>query len=260
MLVTPLNGDPDVYATLGPAPGTRPSSDNYHFKSAAWAQSQDRIVLRQGDPEFQRRCPDARCQLRVGVYGFHDAAFSILVSTHAEPVLLQENVPFQNGGLAPGGYQRFSLPWRGGGADEKQDVIVTLNRQSGGQLRLFASCRSSWPNATDYDWAMDASITPRLRIEGSEGRRKGCEPGSSTLTLAVLAEGPGATAFSLLASTDNPTSVPLLIPGLPMFGQVGKGVCGSRTTRIFSSGSIWGQSSISTNIPIPIFEPQHAPP
>lgn len=219
--MTPLNGDPDVYATLGTAPGRRPSSDSYDFKSAAWATAQDRIVLRPGDPEFQRRCPNSQCRLRVGVYGFHDAAFSILAATHSRPVALQENVPFQNGGLAPGGYQRFSIPWRGGGADEKEDVLITLDRQSGGQLRLFASCRSSWPNASEYDWAMDASITPRLRIEGAEGRRKGCEPGRSTLMLAVLAEGPGAAAFSLLASTDNPTSTPILIPGVPTFGSVG---------------------------------------
>jgi hypothetical protein len=235
VLVTPLNGDPDVYATLGPAPGMRPSSDSYHFKSAKWGQSQDRIALRVSDPEFQRRCPDTRCRLRVGVYGFHDAAFGVLLSTHAAPVLLQQDVPFENPGLPPGGYQRFAWPWhaQAGGGDDTEDAVITLNRQSsGGRLRLFASCSSAWPNATEYDWAMDAGISQVLRIEGAEGRQKGCA--GSTLTLAVLADGPGAAAFSLLASTDAPTSVPLLIPGLPTFGLVG-GLVGGEG----GEGGVW---------------------
>jgi len=154
----------------------------------------------------------------VGVIGFHDAAYGILLSTNAEPVRLQEDVPFQNAGLAPGGYQRFSLSWRASATGADEDVVVTLNKQSGGRLRLFASCRTAWPNATNYDWAMDAGLAQQLQIV--DGKQKGCEAGSSTLTLAVLADGPGAAAFSLVASTDAPTSVPLLVPGLPTYGQV----------------------------------------
>lgn len=225
MLVTPLNGDPDVYATLGPAPGVRPSSDAHDFKSVSWGQSQDRIVLRPTDPAFQQRCPQTRCRLRVGVYGFHDAAFSILLSTHAAPVLLQENVPFQNAGLPPGEYQRFSIPWHESGAEE--DVVVTLTKQAGGRLRLFASCRSPSPNAdatdSDSQWTMDTGVGSTLRIGKGEGKQKGCEAGS-VLALAVLADG-DAAAFSLLVSTDAPTSVPLLVPGLPTYGQVRGRVC-----------------------------------
>ncbi len=210
--VQPLNGDPDVFVTLD---GQRPTADHYQYRSSDWGNSVDRIVLAPRDSLYQRFCPDFRCTLRVGVYGFHDASYSLLASVYTEAIRLQQDVPLGTT-LRPATAQRFTVPWP---PTNVGSVRVSVSPQSGPAPRLYASCRTAFPNATSPDWFLDVltSATQTLSIDAAAGQEKGCKAGS-TLTLSLEAD--SLATCSLLVTTDASSSMPRLLPGVLVPGVV----------------------------------------
>jgi len=220
VLLQPLNGDPDVYVTLD---GERPTAEHYQYRSSDWGSTADRIVVGPHDSLYQRLCPGGRCKVRVGVFGFHDASFSLLLSALSEPIRLQLDQPMATT-LRPTLAQRFTVPWPGGGATGVVgSVRVTVSPQSGPAPRLYASCRTAWPNVTVNDWKLEetfALATQTLVIDTAMAEEgKGCGAGEN-LTLAVSAD--SLASVSVLVSTDAVGSIPRLLPGVQTPGESSK--------------------------------------
>jgi hypothetical protein len=72
--VTPTLGDADLFVTLD---GSRPLSDKWQYRSAGWGTSADEVVVRRNDSAFQEHCPQDACEMRLAVYGFHGADFTV---------------------------------------------------------------------------------------------------------------------------------------------------------------------------------------
>ena len=68
------------------------------------------------DSLYQRLCPGGRCKVRVGLFGFYDASFPLLLSALSEPIRLQLDQPMATT-LRPTLAQRFTVPWPGGWGD-----------------------------------------------------------------------------------------------------------------------------------------------
>lgn len=216
VLLQPLDGDPDVYVTLD---GERPTAEHYQYRSSDWGSTADRIVVGPHDSLYQGLCPGGRCKVRVGVFGFHDASYSLVLSALSEPIRLQLDQPMATT-LRPTLAQRFTVPWPGGGG--VGSVRVTVSPQSGPAPRVYASCRTVWPNSTVNDWKLEetfALATQTLVIDTAMGEGKGCGSGKN-LTIAVSAD--SLAQVSVLVSTDAVGSIPRLLPGVQTPGEASK--------------------------------------
>lgn len=219
VLLQPLDGDPDVYVTLD---GKRPTTEHYQYRSTDFGSTADRIVMGPHDSFFQRYCPGGRCLVRVAVVGFHDASYSLMLSALSAPIRLQLDRPVATT-LRPALAQRFTLPWPEGGATGVVGSLrITISPQSGPIPRVYASCRTAWPNVTVNDWKWEensAHPSPTLVIDTAMGEGKGCGVGEN-LTLAVVAD--SLALVSVFVSTDAVGTMPRLLPGVQTPGEARK--------------------------------------
>lgn len=170
-------------------------------------------MIRRNDSAFLSYCQDASkpCLVRAGVFGFRSADFFILASAYSEAVVLQHGVPFESS-LPANKPQMFSVAWQ----SAMDDLVISLTPSSG-RPRLYVSCEVVAPNASTASWTLDTSKGNILRLDGLTSDTHSCHhPGDVYLT--VVAD--TWSSFNILVNPDAASAVPMLIPGMQVYGSV----------------------------------------
>ncbi len=105
--VSPIFGDPDIYAAFGQQ---RVTFENAKFISNS-ASGSDSIVISHADMLASSNCSNTQrtpCVLSIMIFGFRASLYSITVSANTRSVTLQDGVPYKDS-MLPYTAQYFSF-------------------------------------------------------------------------------------------------------------------------------------------------------
>jgi hypothetical protein len=254
IVVTPLAGNPDVYATVGPFWDPVPGN-------AEWASSgtygPDAILLPPNTSYtamggWCKRGVDANCTLQVGVVGTRASNFSVAVTIGGDgSEALTPGLPAL-GSLPPGAtdYYNFTVSGGGAGAPGRVDFRVTPTGGGAGGSALSMYVASTAAGRSRPDPADPTSYCAAAAGSGAPGpsgavalslaNTSACacppaSPGVCVYYAAVVAP-PGAvgappTVYTLTADT-SAAAFTLLTDGAP---QSGGGLEGSTSQYVFNA-------------------------
>ena len=171
---------------------------------------------RTGDPKY---CTDPQgCEAFIGVYGYDAGGFTLIAALSTGQQELQLGTPMR-GTVAANGTDYFQVNW----ASAAEDLLVTLTPLAGSKPELYLSCRYPYPNATAHSWGLRSRAASSLRLNATAAEAEGGCHWPGKLWLAVAAEpGRGMGTYSILVATDAASSaMQMLLPGVPIAGEVG---------------------------------------
>jgi hypothetical protein len=202
--LNPTEGsDQDLYLTT--SRDHEPGKTQYDMRSTSWA-GVDEIVLQPGTEHYT---PDNT--VYVAVFGYQEGDYQISASTSTDHMTLQMGVPLQ-GSVPRDTYAYYSVDWQ----SMVDDLVLTVTPQSG-KPHVFASCVQPFPNITVHSWALDTLTSQILRINATEATKKGCV---IPALLYVSMHADSLSTYTVMVSTDAASSVPMLVPGVPVSGDV----------------------------------------
>jgi hypothetical protein len=218
VIVTPSSGDSAVYITLD---STEPTELNYAFTTGSLGDGQDVIEIRSDDPSYAP-CLVGDCMIVVGVYGYTDSEFNILVASSMTSTQLSFGLP-QLGSLRYGLYDHYRFPATGMADDTHDGVRLTLSQYSG-TVRAYIACNMEFPNATKHHVVFNPSDIGGNSMDLTLGAfPAGCSA-KSQMSIAVWGISSATYSISVVhthggaAATDQNSL--MLLPGLSVSDSV----------------------------------------
>lgn len=202
--VTPVYGDPDLFARLDSTPLT---PFNAQYRSTRWS-GDDVIEILRTDPFVQANCSVGTrpCTVTVLVSGFVDSQYSIVATSNGVTRQLQDGQPFQD--FIPANsfeYFRFSV-------GEVVPVTITLTPFSG-DPDLYVSVNNPKPGPGNFTWSSAGFGNETIVINPGDPNLAKC--GSPcTFYIGVFAFGQNS-GFTVTAST----GLQVLLVGQPLSGH-----------------------------------------
>jgi hypothetical protein len=205
--LTPFNGDADLFVAM--APVYHPRSTNFTWMAAAYGE--DTLTVQ--SQEFSSSCmpnpaTGKHCDFFLGVYGFVNASYSLMVSMDTgfqNPITLIDGQP-QAGSIQPGRYAYFRYRVSGGMVDSAVPAVIlfTLTPTNDEDVDLFLNSENHGePGRDHYDLS---SVN-----WGSNIDQISIQPGSAfyciSCTLFLSVWGYRAAQFSLVASSQGMTQL-----------------------------------------------------
>jgi hypothetical protein len=210
LTLTPTEGsDQDLFVSMDR--NVEPGKSSYHYKSTAWGDV-DEVVIR---PNSEHYCSD--CTAFAAVYGYEGGTYTLRASLSSEHQELQLGVPLQ-ASIAASSSSLYSVRWR-----QLDDLLLSVTPESG-RPRVWASCEVPEPSATTpRTLSLDTRDGSLLRLSATSAVEAGCGGADPALVyIAVRGDDTSVTAFTILASTDDSSSIALLVPGISLSGSVAR--------------------------------------
>ena len=147
--VIPRSGNPNLYIRSG----FKPLLTNYTWHSSNWYSGENFVIT----PSDSNYCANQNgvCMYYIGVYGQSASNFSIVVTTSASVIKVQESIPIRDW-IATGKYEYFVFLFnRVAAKDSYISFIVTA---LSGDPDIFVSSTVLLPNATTHNTTFSTLI------------------------------------------------------------------------------------------------------
>lgn len=213
VVATPTSGDSAVFITLD---GSMPDTDNYAFSTGSLGGGQDVIDIDDDNPAYAP-CLGADCTLYIGVYGYTDSEYNILLVSAMTAIKLNYGVP-QLGSVRYMMYDNYRFS--AAGMSAKDGIRFSIDQYSG-STKVYISCGMEFPNSTKYGVAMNPSQSSMIDLTLSSF--VACTD-ASLISVAVLGLTSATYSISVVHThdgvPDGDSNSLMLLPGVSVSGSV----------------------------------------
>lgn len=176
VVVTPTSGDSAVYITLD---SSMPTADNYAYSTGSLGGGQDVIHINNDDENYAP-CLISDCNIYIGVYGFTDSEYNVLLASSMTSIELGFGVP-QLGSVRYKAYDHYRFS-AAGMTRASDGVRISINQFSGSTMAYIA-CNMQFPNSTKYEVKLNPSET--VKVDLTLSSFSGCTD-KSLVSIAIL--------------------------------------------------------------------------
>jgi len=200
--LTPSNGNSALYVDRGQQ---QPTLDHYDRRAVSYFSSVS-IVYRSTDDDWCNPDIAHQCVYRVGVYGNSESNFTVIASTSADAIALQDGRPQRSQSL-DGQYQYFYY------INNQPGTSVTFALTAlTGDPDMYISTRTTRPNATSFEYRSTMAGSDAVVIDDSKAT-----------TYYVGVYGFFNSTFYVAVYVTDPNGEPtqiVLVNGVPQTGVV----------------------------------------